>query len=127
MEPCYELPDINTKCLECSELTEVEQYLRNWSMEAKRLHPSSYLDPIIGTADGKGVCMTRLLQPLPPPRWQGNNHSVEITARFVSLLSLLKLYDPCLNLNGIWLNNEVCIYFKKIFFFIPFQYYYKSI
>ncbi|KAI9583885.1 hypothetical protein GQX74_010220 [Glossina fuscipes] len=109
VEPCYELPDINTKCLECSELTEVEQYLRNWSIEAKRLHTASYLDPIIGTANGKGVCMTRLLQPLPPPRWQSNDHSIEITARFVSLLSLLKLYDPCLHLNGIWLNNEVLL------------------
>uniref|UniRef100_A0A1A9WZN6 C2 domain-containing protein n=1 Tax=Glossina brevipalpis TaxID=37001 RepID=A0A1A9WZN6_9MUSC len=109
VEPCYTLPVISTQCLECSELMEVEQYLRNWSVEAKRLHSSNYLDPIIGTAEGKSVCLTRLLQPLPPPRWQMNDYSIETASRFVSLISVLKQYNPCLDMTGIWLNNEILL------------------
>lgn len=106
LEPTFELPSINTKCLECSELIEVSQHLSSWSLQAWELQPQRFMDPLICTAEGKRLCITRILQSVAPPV-EASENLLDSACRFVSLLASPKFYDPCLRLTGVWLNNQV--------------------
>ncbi|XP_073826969.1 coiled-coil and C2 domain containing 2A [Musca autumnalis] len=108
VEPTLEMPGINSKCLDCSELTEVRQNLSNWSMEAWEMMPDKFLEPLVCTAEGKRICITRLLQPIAPPI-EASENLLDSACRFVSLLSTPKSFDPCINFGGIWMNNELIL------------------
>ncbi|XP_061391395.1 coiled-coil and C2 domain-containing protein 2A-like, partial [Musca vetustissima] len=108
VEPTFELPSIQTKCLECSELSEVRQNLNNWSMEAWEMMPEKFLEPLVCTSEGKRICITRLLQAVPPPV-DASENLLDSACRFVSLLSTPKSFDPCTNFSGVWMNNELLL------------------
>ncbi|XP_011206624.3 coiled-coil and C2 domain-containing protein 2A [Bactrocera dorsalis] len=105
IEPHVTLPHINTASLECAELKDVRQQLLQWSLQAQELHPERYIEPLVCTAEGKRVCLTRLLEPVPLPL-ELNEQKLELACRFVALLNVLKTYDPCMRFDGIWLNNQ---------------------
>ncbi|XP_058980735.1 coiled-coil and C2 domain-containing protein 2A [Musca domestica] len=108
VEPALELPSINTKCLECSELMEIRQCLSNWSMEAWEMKPDKFLEPMVCSAEGKRICITRLLQAIPPPI-DASENLLDSACRFVSLLSTPKSFDPCMSFSGVWMNNELLL------------------
>lgn len=106
LEPMFELPSVNTKCLECSELIEVRQHLSNWSLQALELQAQRFMEPLICSAEGKRLCVTRLLQAIALPI-EASENLLDTACRFVSLLATPKYYDPCLRFTGVWLNNQV--------------------
>ena len=106
LEPHLELPTVNAKCLECSELLEVRQHLNNWSLMAMEMQPEKFMAPLICTSEGKLLCCTRLLQALAPPI-EASENLLNSACRFVSLLATPKYYDPCMNFSGVWLSNQV--------------------
>ncbi|XP_011179565.1 coiled-coil and C2 domain-containing protein 2A [Zeugodacus cucurbitae] len=105
IEPHVTLPRISTASLECAELRDIRQQLQQWSLQAQELHPERYIEPLVCTAEGKRVCLTRLLEPVPLPL-EVSEQKFELACRFVALLNVLKTYDPCICFDGIWLNNQ---------------------
>ncbi|XP_075153066.1 coiled-coil and C2 domain containing 2A isoform X2 [Haematobia irritans] len=108
VEPSIELPTINTKSLECSELIEMRYYLNDWRVEAMEMYTEKFLDPLISTAEGKRVCITRLLQALPLPI-EASENLLDSACRYTSMLATTKSYNPCQKFEGIWLNNELLL------------------
>lgn len=106
IESGFELPRVNTKCLECSELREVRLHLQEWCLIAKEMQPLRFIDPLVCTIDGKRVCLTRLLEAIPLPI-EASENLLDSACRFVSLLSVIKGYDASMGFNGVWLNNQV--------------------
>ncbi|XP_054738715.1 coiled-coil and C2 domain-containing protein 2A [Anastrepha obliqua] len=105
IEPLVTLPRINIACLECAELKEVRHHLQQWCLQVQELRPQRYIEPLVCTAEGKRVCLTRLLGPVPLPL-EASEQQLELACRFVSLLNVLKGYDACLPFEGVWLNNQ---------------------
>ncbi|CAD7012554.1 unnamed protein product [Ceratitis capitata] len=105
IEPQVTLPRINTASLECAELKDVRHQLQQWCLQAQELRPHRYIEPLVCTTEGKRVCLTRLLEPVPLPL-ELAEHKLELACRYVSLLNVLKTYDPCMAFEGIWLNNQ---------------------
>uniref|UniRef100_A0A1I8P3X0 C2 domain-containing protein n=1 Tax=Stomoxys calcitrans TaxID=35570 RepID=A0A1I8P3X0_STOCA len=108
VEPSMELPSIDTKCLECSELVETRNFLNCWRVEAIEMYPEKFLDPLVCTAEGKRMCITRLLQPVATPV-EASENLLDSACRFVSMLAITKSFDPCQSFEGIWLNNELLL------------------
>ncbi|XP_065358269.1 coiled-coil and C2 domain-containing protein 2A [Calliphora vicina] len=108
LEPSFELPSVNTKCLECSELIEVRQHLGDWSFQALEMQPQRFMEPLVCTAEGKRLCVTRILQAIAPPI-EASENLLDSACRFVSLLATPKFYDPCMRFTGIWLNNQLLL------------------
>ncbi|XP_036333674.1 coiled-coil and C2 domain-containing protein 2A isoform X1 [Rhagoletis pomonella] len=105
IEPHITLPRLNTACLECAELKEVRRQLQQWCLQVQELRPQRYIEPLVCTAEGKRVCLTRLLEPVPLPL-ETSEHQLELVCRFVAQLNVLKGFDPCASFEGIWLNNQ---------------------
>ncbi|KAI8118640.1 Coiled-coil and C2 domain-containing protein 2A [Lucilia cuprina] len=108
LEPIFELPTINTKCLECSELIEVKQHLGTWSLQALEMQPQKFMEPLVCSAEGKRFCVTRVLQAVAPPI-EASENLLDSACRFVSLLVTPKFYDPCMRFSGVWLNNQLLL------------------
>ncbi|KAM7352847.1 coiled-coil and C2 domain containing 2A isoform 2-T2 [Cochliomyia hominivorax] len=108
LEPTFELPTINTKCLECSELLEVRQHLGNWSLQALDLQSQRFMEPLVCTAEGKRLCITRILQAIAPPI-EASENLLNSACRFVALMATPKYYDACMRFSGIWLNNQLLL------------------
>lgn len=106
IESGFDKTDINTNCLECSELKEVRYHLREWNLQVREMQPKRFIEPLVCTVDGKRVCLTRYLEAVPLPFEQSEN-LLESACRFVSLLSTYKSYDACQGFGGVWLNNQV--------------------
>ncbi|XP_030387639.1 coiled-coil and C2 domain-containing protein 2A [Scaptodrosophila lebanonensis] len=111
IEPCnYELPPVQTSALACAELPELQSYLlerQRW-LELQQMKPERYVDPLVCTAHGKRVCLTRLLEPVPLPITTSTN-VLDSVCRFVSLISQLRSYDACQSFQGVWLDNQVLL------------------
>ncbi|XP_055855035.1 coiled-coil and C2 domain-containing protein 2A [Episyrphus balteatus] len=108
VDPCFDMPQISLKNLECSELRDVRNHIQEWSIEAKDMQPNRFIDPLVCTMDGKRVCLTRLLEPVPLPIEISEN-LIDTACRYVSLLNILKHFDPYMQFKGIWLNNQVLL------------------
>ncbi|XP_017835465.1 coiled-coil and C2 domain-containing protein 2A [Drosophila busckii] len=109
IEPSNELPPLQVEALACSELPELQQFLRERRLELQQLlpQPQRYVEPLVCTAEGKRVCLTRLLQPVPLP--QSLDQQLESVCRFVSLLCQLRQFDVCQGFRGVWLDNRTLL------------------
>ncbi|XP_017094292.2 coiled-coil and C2 domain-containing protein 2A [Drosophila bipectinata] len=100
---------LQSNALACAEKPELQIYLEERKLDLMQLlpQPQRFVEPLVCTAQGKRVCLTRLLEsiPLPPAVGVGEN-PVEAACRFVSLLSQLRTYDPCQGFRGVWLDNQ---------------------
>ncbi|EDW74405.2 uncharacterized protein Dwil_GK21406 [Drosophila willistoni] len=101
-----DLAPMQVNALACAELPELQSFLQERRLDVQQMlpQPQRYVDPLICTAQGKRVCLTRLLEPVPLP--PSLNLSVESCARFVSLLSHFRPYDGCQRFQGVWLDNQ---------------------
>ncbi|XP_037948079.1 coiled-coil and C2 domain-containing protein 2A [Teleopsis dalmanni] len=108
IEPVFHLPQIRTFCLECVELVEVRQFLHECGLQMKELQLPRFIEPLICSADGKLMCITRLLEPIPLPVTESQN-LLESICRFVSLLSTLKCNDAYMSFKGVWLSNQLLL------------------
>ncbi|KAH8375416.1 hypothetical protein KR200_001066 [Drosophila serrata] len=107
-----DLVPLHSSALACAEMPELQHYLGERKLELLQLlpQPQRYVEPLVCTAQGKRVCLTRLLDPIPlPPAVASGENPVEISCRFVSLLSQLRTYDPCLGFRGVWLDNQTLL------------------
>lgn len=116
IEPGCEVTPLQVDSLACAELPELQQFLRERSLELRELLPRSqcYVEPLVCTSQGKRVCLTRLLEPVPLPPHLGNNHQVDTLCRFVSLLCPLRSssncqMDACNSFQGVWLDNQMLL------------------
>ncbi|XP_037715891.1 coiled-coil and C2 domain-containing protein 2A [Drosophila subpulchrella] len=107
-----DLLPLQSSALACAEKPEMMQYLSERRLELLQLlpQPQRYVEPLVCTAQGKRVCLTRLLDavPLPPAAASGEN-PLESSCRFVSLLSQFRSYDPCQGFRGVWLDNQALL------------------
>ncbi|XP_017125182.1 coiled-coil and C2 domain-containing protein 2A [Drosophila elegans] len=107
-----DLMPLQSSALACAEMPETQQYLGERRLELLQLlpQPQRYVEPLVCTAQGKRVCLTRLLDavPLPPAVATGEN-PLEASCRFVSLLSQFRTYDPCQGFRGVWLDNQTLL------------------
>ncbi|XP_055907018.1 coiled-coil and C2 domain-containing protein 2A [Eupeodes corollae] len=108
LDPSFDMPQVSMKNLECSELKDVRVHIQEWCIEAKDLQSKRFIDPLVCTMDGKRVCLTRLLEPIPLPIETGEN-LIDTACRYVSLLNVIGHFDPCTQFKGIWLNNETLL------------------
>ncbi|KAH8314556.1 hypothetical protein KR059_012669 [Drosophila kikkawai] len=107
-----DLMPLHSSALACAEMPELQHYLGERKLELVQLlpQPQRYVEPLVCTAQGKRVCLTRLLDPIPlPPAVASGENPVEISCRFVSLLSQLRSYDPCQGFRGVWLDNQTLL------------------
>ncbi|XP_060655942.1 LOW QUALITY PROTEIN: coiled-coil and C2 domain-containing protein 2A [Drosophila nasuta] len=116
IEPGCELTPIQAGGLACAELPELQQFLVERRLELQQLLPQPqqrYVDPLVCTSQGKRVCLTRLLEPVPlPPALTApsSDQLVEILCRFVSLLCPLRSQlDACHSFQGVWLDNQTLL------------------
>ncbi|KAH8400770.1 hypothetical protein KR009_000826 [Drosophila setifemur] len=108
-----DIPPLQSNALACAEKPELQIYLRERKLELLQLlpQPQRYVGPLVCTAQGKRVCLTRLLEPVPVPpavTTSGEN-PLEGACRFVSLLSQLRTYDACQGFRGVWLDNQTLL------------------
>lgn len=105
-----DLAPLHSCALACAEKPELQQYLDERRLELQQLlpQPQRYVEPLVCTAQGKRVCLTRLMDPvpLPPAAVPSGENPLEICIRYVSLLSHLRSYDPCQGFRGVWLDNQ---------------------
>ncbi|EDV54926.2 uncharacterized protein Dere_GG21793 [Drosophila erecta] len=104
-----DLMPLQSCALACAEKPELQQYLDERRLELQQLlpQPQRYVEPLVCTAQGKRVCLTRLLDAVPlPPAVASGESPLESSFRYVSLLSQLRSYDPCLGFRGVWLDNQ---------------------
>ncbi|XP_022225803.2 coiled-coil and C2 domain-containing protein 2A-like [Drosophila obscura] len=107
-----DLPPLPTNALACAETVELQAYLNERRMELQQLlpQPQRFVEPLVCTALGKRVCVTRLLEQVPLPEAVATSKSVlESACRFVALLCHLRSYDPCLGFRGVWLDNQTLL------------------
>lgn len=115
IEPGCEVMPLQVDSLACAELPELQQFLRERSLELHELLPRGqrFVEPLVCTSQGKRVCLTRLLEPMSLPPHVANNHQVEILCHFVSLLGPLRQsnsqLDACHGFQGVWLNNQMLL------------------
>lgn len=103
---------LQSNALACAEKPELQIYLGERKLELMQLlpQPQRYVEPLVCTAQGKRVCLTRLLEAIPLPPAVGVGESpLEAACRFVSLLSQLRSYDPCQGFRGVWLDNQTLL------------------
>lgn len=114
IEPGCEVTPLQVDSLACAELPELQQFLRERSMELHELLPRGqrFVEPLVCTSQGKRVCLTRLLEPMSLPPHVAHNHQVEILCHFVSLLCPLRSnsqLDACHGFQGVWLDNQMLL------------------
>lgn len=127
IEPIIHLTYSTTSHLECTELNNVkvsdarviskanwncvycmirQKQARCWYEEMREEFPDRCQDPLVSLADGKRVCITRLIGPIDIPFERGDA-SEYLIRRFVSLIPVRPHKNICTKLNGIWLTNDV--------------------
>ncbi|KAH8305950.1 hypothetical protein KR018_005944 [Drosophila ironensis] len=107
-----EMPPLPSNALACAEKPELQIYLDNRKLELMQLmpQPQRCVEPLVCTAQGKRVCLTRLLESVPlPPAVITGEYPLEAACRYVSLLSQLRSYDPCQGFRGVWLDNQTLL------------------
>ncbi|SPP75269.1 coiled-coil and C2 domain-containing protein 2A [Drosophila guanche] len=107
-----DLPPLPTNALACAETGQLQAYLNERRMELQQLlpQPQRFVEPLVCTALGKRVCVTRLLEQVPLPGAVATSKSaLETACRFVALLCQLRSYDPCLGFRGVWLDNQTLL------------------
>ncbi|XP_016994631.2 coiled-coil and C2 domain-containing protein 2A [Drosophila takahashii] len=107
-----DLLPLQSSALACAEMPEIQQYLGERRLELLQLlpQPQRYVEPLVCTAQGKRVCLTRLLDAVPlPPSVASGESPLESSCRFVSLLSQYRSYDPCQGFRGVWLDNQALL------------------
>lgn len=113
IEPIIEITNFLTSHLECIELNVVNNRINIWLTELTEEFPHRAQDPLVSLANGKRVCITRLIGPIDIP-FERNETSEYMIRRFVSLIPVRPHKNVCTKLNGVWLTNDVK---EKIFFF----------
>lgn len=68
--------------------------------------PDRCQDPLVSLANGKRICITRLIGPIDIPFERGDA-SEYLIRRFVSLIPVRPHKNICTKLNGVWLTNDV--------------------
>lgn len=106
IEPIIEISHFSTGQLECIELSTVQHRIRQWLNEITEEFPLRAQDPLVSLANGKRVCITRLIGPIEIP-FERNETSEYMIRRFVSLIPVRPHKNVCTKLNGIWLTNDV--------------------
>ncbi|XP_017148123.1 coiled-coil and C2 domain-containing protein 2A isoform X1 [Drosophila miranda] len=107
-----DLPPLPTNVLACAETVQLQAYLNERRMVLQQLlpQPQRYVEPLVCTALGKRVCVTRLLEQVPlPGAVASSNSALESACRFVALLCQLRSYDPCMGFRGVWLDNQTLL------------------
>lgn len=108
IEPIIEITHFSTSHLECVELRAIKNRIAVWLSEVRDEFPSRAHDPLVSLANGKRVCITRLIGPIDIP-FERNETSEYMIRRFVSLIPIRPHKNVCTKLNGVWLTNEVSI------------------
>lgn len=106
IEPVINITNFSTAQLECIELNSVQYRINQWLNEVTEEFPLRAQDPLISLANGKRVCITRLIGPIDIP-FERNETSEYMIRRFVSLIPVRPHKNVCTKLNGIWLTNDV--------------------
>lgn len=106
IEPIIELANFSTSHLECIELNIVKNRIKLWFNEIIEEFPHRAQDPLVSLANGKRVCITRLIGPIDIP-FERNETSEYMIRRFVSLIPVRPHRNVCTKLNGVWLTNDV--------------------
>lgn len=75
-----------------------------WSTEFRDEFPNRFQDPLVALANGKRVCITRLISPIAIP-FERSSVAEFLIRRFVAMIPVQLQFGS--ELNGIWLNNEV--------------------
>lgn len=108
IEPIIELNNFSTAQLECIELKTIQYRINQWINEFTEEFPLRAQDPLISLANGKRVCITRLIGPIDIP-FERNETAEYMIRRFVSLIPVRPHKNVCTKLNGIWLTNDVSV------------------
>lgn len=114
IEPIIEISHFSTGQLECIELASVQHRIRQWLNEVTEEFPLRAQDPLVSLANGKRVCITRLIGPIDIP-FERNETSEYMIRRFVSLIPVRPHKNVCTKLNGIWLTNDVSFFIQCIY------------
>ncbi|BES93155.1 coiled-coil and Hypothetical protein containing [Nesidiocoris tenuis] len=84
-----------------------ELYLDQWVAEVSRIHPNKQVPAMVLNSEGKTVCVTRFIRPIPPPELvAGEKTTPEMVARFVSLIPVIPNYQFFPGQMDIWLNAQ---------------------
>lgn len=106
IEPIIELNNFSTAQLECIELKAIQYRINQWVNEFTEEFLLRAQDPLISLANGKRVCITRLIGTIDIP-FERNETAEHMIRRFVSLIPVRPHKNICTKLNGIWLTNDV--------------------
>lgn len=106
IEPIIEITHFQTSHLECVELRSIKNRIDIWLTEMTDEFPNRVQDPLVSLANGKRVCITRLIGPIDIP-FERNETSEFMIRRFVSLIPIRPHKNVCTKLNGVWLTNDV--------------------
>lgn len=106
IEPIIEITHFSTAHLECVELRAIKNRISVWMNEIIDEFPDRAQDPLVSLANGKRVCITRLIGPIDIP-FERNETSEYMIRRFVSLIPVRSHKNVCTKLNGVWLTNDV--------------------
>lgn len=109
IEPIIEITHFPTSHLECIELRAIKNRIHIWLNEITDEFPGRAQDPLVSLANGKRVCITRLIGPIDIP-FERNETSEYMIRRFVSLIPIRPHKNVCTKLNGVWLTNDVSSY-----------------
>lgn len=106
IEPIIEITQFPTSHLECVELRAIKNRIAIWLSEIADEFPARAQDPLVCLANGKRVCITRLINAVDIP-FERNETSEYMIRRFVSLIPVRPHKNVCTKLNGVWLTNDV--------------------
>lgn len=106
IEPIIEVTNFLTSHLECVELNIIKNRINVWLTDLIEEFPHRAQDPLVCLANGKRVCITRLVGPIDIP-FERNETSEYMIRRFVSLIPVRPHKNVCTKLNGVWLTNDV--------------------
>lgn len=106
IEPIIEITHFSTSHLECVELSAIKNRIALWLSEITDEFPDRAQDPLVSLANGKRVCITRLIGAIDIP-FERNETSEYMIRRFVSLIPVRPHKNVCTKLNGVWLTNDV--------------------
>lgn len=109
LEPFFEHDFFTTKHLECTESDQMKATIGLWMYDFLNEFPFRKKDPFVTLLNGKRVCIMNLLRPinLPFPQSEDKEKMASQLMRYVSLIPVLQTIDPCAELSGVWLLNEV--------------------
>lgn len=83
-----------------------------WSAEFNEEFPHRQQDPLVTLANGKRVCITRLVSPIEIP-FERSSVAEFLIRRFVAMIPVQSQFGA--EMNEIWLSNEVAHLFLIIF------------